>query len=98
MGSSLLDGTRVSLEGVDGTGPRCSCSWIAVGIGPFGTTVAVRGPADHRHITDPAARAILQDSYSYGIISRAISNIALSVVYALLVRALLRGLRWAGGF
>jgi hypothetical protein len=50
---------------------------------------------DHRHITDPALRETLKDSYSYSIISRAVVNIALSVVYVFLLRALFRGRRWA---
>jgi Protein of unknown function (DUF2510) len=50
---------------------------------------------DHRHISDPTQRQILRDSYSYGILSRAVINVALSVVYVFLVRALLRGRRWA---
>ncbi len=50
---------------------------------------------DHRHITDPTQRQILRDSYSYGIVSRAVINVAVSVVYVFLVRALLRGRRWA---
>ena len=50
---------------------------------------------DHRHITDPDQRAALRDSYSYGIVSRVVGNIVVSVVYVFLVRALLRGRRWA---
>jgi hypothetical protein len=50
---------------------------------------------DHRHITDPAMRASLRDSYSYSIIGRVVGNIVVSIVYAFLVRALLRGRRWA---
>lgn len=48
-----------------------------------------------RHITDPAVRASLRQGYSYGIVSRVVGNIVLSVVYVFLVRALLRGRRWA---
>lgn len=50
---------------------------------------------DHRHITDPALRQSLRQGYSYSILSRVIGNIVLSIVYAFLVRALLRGRRWA---
>jgi hypothetical protein len=50
---------------------------------------------DHRHITDPSQRQILRNSYVYGIVSRAIINVVVSVVYVFLVRALLRGRRWA---
>lgn len=50
---------------------------------------------DHRHIVDPAIRETLRSSYSYTVITRAITNIALSIVYAFLLRALFRGRRWA---
>ncbi len=50
---------------------------------------------DHRHITDPAQRQTLRDSYTAGIVTRAIINVVVSVVYAFLVRALFRGRRWA---
>jgi hypothetical protein len=50
---------------------------------------------DHRHITDPAVRATLRHSYVYTIIGRVIGNIVVSIVYVFLVRALLRGRRWA---
>lgn len=50
---------------------------------------------DHRHITDPTQRQLLRTSYDYGIVSRAVINVAVSVVYVFLVRALLRGRRWA---
>jgi hypothetical protein len=50
---------------------------------------------DHRHITDPAQRAALRDSYVAALIGRVIGNIVVSVVYAFLVRALFRGRRWA---
>ena len=50
---------------------------------------------DHRHITDPARRAVLQEGYIGALIGRVIGNIVVSVVYAFLVRALLRGRRWA---
>ena len=50
---------------------------------------------DHRHITDPAQRDILRRSYSAGIWGRVVGNVVLSVVYVFLVRALLRGRRWA---
>jgi hypothetical protein len=50
---------------------------------------------DHRHITDPAQRQTLRDSYTAGIVTRAIVNVVVSVVYVFLVRALFRGRRWA---
>jgi hypothetical protein len=50
---------------------------------------------DHRHIVDPDQRALLRDSYTYGIIGRVVGNIVVSVIYVFLVRALLRGRRWA---
>jgi hypothetical protein len=50
---------------------------------------------DHRHITDPVQRQILRNSYVYGIVSRAVINVVVSVIYVFLVRALLRGKRWA---
>ena len=50
---------------------------------------------DHRHITDPAQRDILRRGYTAGIYGRIFGNVVLSVVYVFLVRALLRGRRWA---
>ncbi len=50
---------------------------------------------DHRHITDPAVRETLRRSYTYSIVGRVVGNIIVSVVYVFLVRALLRGRRWA---
>lgn len=50
---------------------------------------------DHRHITDPAQRDVLRRSYSAGNWGRVVGNVVLSVVYVFLVRALLRGRRWA---
>jgi hypothetical protein len=50
---------------------------------------------DHRHITDPAVRETLRRSYSASIWGRVVGNIVVSVVYVFLVRALLRGRRWA---
>jgi hypothetical protein len=50
---------------------------------------------DHRHITSAQQRANLRHSYTAGIIGRVIGNIVVSVVYVFLVRALLRGRRWA---
>lgn len=50
---------------------------------------------DHRHITDPHQREIVRDSYEYGVIGRVAGNIVVSVVYVFLVRALVRGRRWA---
>jgi hypothetical protein len=49
----------------------------------------------HEHITDPARRTSLRHSYQITLWSRVAGNIVLSVVYAFLVRALLRGRRWA---
>lgn len=50
---------------------------------------------DHRHITDPALRNTLRRSYLAGLWGRVLGNIVASVVYVFLVRALLRGRRWA---
>jgi hypothetical protein len=50
---------------------------------------------DRRHITDPAQRQTLRDSYTAGLVIRAVANVVVSVVYAFLVRALFRGRRWA---
>lgn len=50
---------------------------------------------DHRHITDPQRRTDLKHSYTAGIVGRVFGNIVVSVVYVFLVRALLRGRRWA---
>ena len=50
---------------------------------------------DHRHITDPDERTTLRDSYSAAIVIRAVGNVVVSIVYVFLVRALLRGRRWA---
>jgi hypothetical protein len=50
---------------------------------------------DHRHITDPQLRATTRSAYSAGVWGRAIGNVVVSVVYVFLVRALLRGRRWA---
>ena len=50
---------------------------------------------DHRHITDPVQRRTLRDSYTAGIVTRAVANVVVSIVYVFLVRALFRGRRWA---
>jgi hypothetical protein len=50
---------------------------------------------DHRHIVDPAQRAALRHSYVGSLVGRVVGNIVVSVVYVFLVRALLRGRRWA---
>ncbi len=50
---------------------------------------------DHRNVTDPQQRELLRHSYTYGIVGRVVGNIVVSVVYVFLVRALLRGRRWA---
>jgi hypothetical protein len=48
-----------------------------------------------RHVTDPALRSTLRDTYWSAIISRVVANVVVSVVYVFLVRALLHGRRWA---
>jgi peptidoglycan/LPS O-acetylase OafA/YrhL len=50
---------------------------------------------DSRHITDPAERRFLRQTYADGIWFRVLGNVVASVVYVFLVRALLRGRRWA---
>jgi hypothetical protein len=50
---------------------------------------------DHRHIADPALRGTLRRSYLASLWGRVVGNIVASVVYVFLVRALLRGRRWA---
>ena len=50
---------------------------------------------DHRHITDPEERRQLRTIYANSIWGRVAGNVVASVVYAFLVRALLRGRRWA---
>lgn len=50
---------------------------------------------DARHVTDPAVRSSLESSYLGSIVGRAVGNVVASVVYVFLVRALLRGRRWA---
>jgi hypothetical protein len=50
---------------------------------------------DHRHIADPALRSTLRRSYLASLWGRVVGNIVASVVYVFLVRALLRGRRWA---
>ena len=50
---------------------------------------------DHEHITEPAGVDSLRHSYQVTLWRRVAGNIVLSVVYAFLVRALLRGRRWA---
>jgi hypothetical protein len=50
---------------------------------------------DHRHITDAAERSTLRKSYSVSLWGRVLGNIVVSIVYVYLVRALLRGRRWA---
>lgn len=50
---------------------------------------------DARHITDPVLRRELAGSYTASIVSRGIGNVVASVIYTFLVRALLRGRRWA---
>jgi hypothetical protein len=50
---------------------------------------------DHRHFTDLQQREMVRNSYTVGIIGRVVGNIVVSIVYVFLVRALLRGRRWA---
>ena len=50
---------------------------------------------DHRHVTDPHQRATLRRAYADSIWGRVAGNVIVSVVYVFLVRALLRGRRWA---
>jgi hypothetical protein len=50
---------------------------------------------DHRHITDPHTRDQLRTIYANSIWGRVAGNVVASIVYAFLVRALLRGRRWA---
>ena len=50
---------------------------------------------DHRHITDAARRSTLRKSYEVSLWGRVLGNIVVSIVYVFLVRALLRGRRWA---
>jgi hypothetical protein len=50
---------------------------------------------DHRHVTDPDQRRTLRDTYRISLLTRVGGNILVSVVYAFIVRALLRGRRWA---
>ena len=50
---------------------------------------------DHRHITDPSQRDLLRRTYADSLWVRVAANVVVSVVYLFLVRALLRGRRWA---
>jgi hypothetical protein len=50
---------------------------------------------DHRHVTDPSTRQHLHTVYADSIWGRVLGNVVASVVYVFLVRALLRGRRWA---
>lgn len=50
---------------------------------------------DHQHIVDPQLRATLRSTYQAGIWGRVFGNLAASVIYTFLVRALLAGRRWA---
>lgn len=50
---------------------------------------------DHSHITDPDQRGTLRSTYTASLVGRIVGNIAVSIVYVFLVRALLRGRRWA---
>jgi hypothetical protein len=50
---------------------------------------------DHRHVVDPDQRVTLRRAYTTSLWTRVLANIIASVVYVFLVRALLRGRRWA---
>jgi hypothetical protein len=49
----------------------------------------------HAHLRDPALRDDLRKTYLGAMWGRVIGNVVASVVYAFMVRALLRGRRWA---
>ena len=49
----------------------------------------------HHHVSDPSERSTERTSLEVGLWSRIVGNVVISVVYAFLVRALLRGRRWA---
>jgi hypothetical protein len=69
---------------------------IAVTIAVFATKNSlINYQLDHRHITNATKRLELRDSYSAAIWARAAGNVVVSVIYTFLVRALLRGRRWA---
>ena len=55
----------------------------------------VKYQLDHRHITDPDQRRITSDTLTGTLWGRVLGNVVVSVVYVFLVRALLRGRRWA---
>jgi hypothetical protein len=50
---------------------------------------------DHRHVVDAAQRSLLRHTYLVSLWTRVLGNVVVSIVYAFLVRALLRGRRWA---
>jgi hypothetical protein len=50
---------------------------------------------DHQKLYTPDQRAALRDTYTIGLWSRVGGNILVSIIYVFLVRALLRGRRWA---
>jgi hypothetical protein len=50
---------------------------------------------DHSHVTDPTLRSTLRKSYGASMWGRVLGNVVASVVYVFLLRALLRGRRWA---
>jgi len=50
---------------------------------------------DHQHILDPAQRETLRRTYLGSMWARLGGNVVASVIYVFLVRALLRGRRWA---
>jgi hypothetical protein len=50
---------------------------------------------DHQHVTDPHQREQLREIYANSMWGRVAGNVIASVIYAFLVRALLRGRRWA---
>jgi hypothetical protein len=49
----------------------------------------------HHHLSDPSQRSTERTSLEAGLWSRVGGNVIISIVYAFLVRALLRGRRWA---
>jgi hypothetical protein len=50
---------------------------------------------DHRHIVEAADRTRLRKAYTTSMYGRIFGNVVASVIYVFLVRALLRGRRWA---
>jgi hypothetical protein len=97
--ASILTGWRDAPEQLR---PVVICLAINLGLSIILTIVTVvlrhgivNYQLDHHHVTDPRQRADLSRGYLSGIIGRVVGNIVVSVVYVFLVRALLRGRRWA---